>query len=107
MAGGAPVLLVGIVVLISGCGLFQKDVPQEEDVDHQRRAIEEVQATHTPEWMEISGVVGTGIGLCDDEPCIRVFLSRPSAEAQEAIPEEIEGYRVELIVTGEFRTREP
>lgn len=70
------------------------------------RSIEEVQEAHTPEWMELPGVVGTGIGLCEDEePCIRVFLQAPSPEAEAAIPERVEGYRVELVVTGPFRPR--
>lgn len=79
------------------------------------RPIEEVQEAHTPAWMELPGVVGTGIGLCDREegadpprePCIRVFLSRASPEAEEAIPERVEGYRVELVVTGPFTPRTP
>ncbi len=69
--------------------------------------IEEVQERYTTEWMALAGVVGTGIGACDGEPCIRVFLARPSPEAEERIPPEVEGYRVELEVTGEFRPRSP
>lgn len=70
------------------------------------RTIQQVQETHAARWMALSSVVGTGIGLCDDdEPCIRVFLSAPSPEAEERIPDRIEGYRVELVVVGPFRTR--
>lgn len=75
----------------------QKEMPQP--------AIEEVQDAHTEEWMALPGVVGTGIGLCDGEPCIRVFLSRPSPETEEAIPSVVEGYRVDVRVTGEFEPR--
>lgn len=70
-------------------------------------SIQEVQEAHTEAWMQLPGVVGTGIGLCDDEPCIVVFLSAPSSEAEEAIPEVVEGYPVELRVTGPFRPRTP
>lgn len=93
------------LALVAGCGLVRNDTPEEEQVPE--RSIEEVQEAHTPGWMELPGVVGTGIGLCDDEPCIRVFLSEPSPEVEEAIPEEVEGYRVELVVTGPFRPRLP
>jgi hypothetical protein len=73
-----------------------------------RPPIEEVQERYTPTWMELPRVVGTGIALCDDEePCIRVFLSSASPEAEEAIPKEVEGYRVEVVVTGIFRPRRP
>jgi hypothetical protein len=94
--------LVGALLLAS-CGILRND---GEDVpDDVRPTIEEVQERHTPEWMKLPGVVGTGIGLCDDEPCIRVFLAAPSPEAEAAIPEEVEGYPVEVVVTGPFRPR--
>lgn len=70
------------------------------------RPIEEVQEAHTPEWMAVPGVVGTGIGLCDGEPCIKVLVARRTAEVEETIPDEVEGHRVEIEVTGEFRARD-
>lgn len=69
------------------------------------RPIEEVQEAYTPEWMELAAVVGTGIGECDGEPCIKVYLAEPSEEADEAIPDSVEGHRVETVVTGPFRPR--
>jgi hypothetical protein len=89
--------------LAAGCGLLRSD--DEERMNDDPPTIEEVQERHTPDWMELPGVVGTGIGLCDDEPCIRIFLSAPSPEAEKAIPERVEGYRVEVVVTGAFRPR--
>lgn len=115
-----PVRLPGItgcltlaLLALTACGPNRSHVPAEEDMSE--ATIEEVQEAHTPRWMELPGVVGTGIGLCqveDDpdgpgEPCIRVFLARPSPEAEAAIPVEVEGYQVELVVTGEFRPRSP
>lgn len=70
-----------------------------------RPTIEEVQEAYTERWMRLPGVVGTGIGLCEGEPCIRVFLSRPSPEARDAIPSRVEGYAVDLEVTGEVEPR--
>jgi hypothetical protein len=107
----AELVLVLLAAALTACGLNRAEVPEEEDVPEP--TIEEVQERHTPEWMELPGVVGTGIGLCDRkegadpprEPCIRVFLSEPSPQAEEAIPDRVEGYRVELVVTGPFRPR--
>lgn len=98
----------GSLVLLSllpvACGL-NRSGPAEEDVP--RPPIEEVQERHTPTWMKIPWVVGTGIGLCDEEPCIRVFLAARSPEAEKAIPEEVEGYPVEVVVTGSFQPHRP
>jgi hypothetical protein len=69
------------------------------------RSIQEVQETHTPEWMSILGVVGTGIGSCDDLPCIKVFVAEHTPELDQ-IPDEVEGYRVEVEMTGPFRAQD-
>ena len=79
--------------------------PPLQEVEMPEQTIEEVQEAYTEEWMSFPGVVGIGIGLCEGEPCIRVFLSRPSSEAEDAISARVDGYPVELEVTGEFRSR--
>ena len=70
------------------------------------RSIEEVQDAYTPDWMDLPGVVGTGIALCDDEPCIKVFVSGAVVPLQGLIPDEVEGYRVALEATGRFEPRD-
>lgn len=70
------------------------------------RSIEEVQEAYTPEWMGLSGVVGTAIGRCDGEPCIRVFVAGPLEPLRERIPSEVEGYRVVLERSGPIRARD-
>lgn len=95
-------VVVSIAVACAGSGAGEGD-SGEEDV---RRSIEEVQEAHTPEWMEIDGVVGTGIGLCDEEPCIKVFVARRTEEIGEKIPDRVEGYRVRLEVTGDVRAQD-
>lgn len=70
------------------------------------RTIQEVQEAHTAEWMAVPGVVGTGIGRCDDEPCILVYAERMTEEIGERIPDRVEGYRVRVEVSGPFRPRE-
>jgi hypothetical protein len=53
----------------------------------------------------IKDVVGVYVGLEDDgrTPCLHVMLARDSSEARQAIPSQIEGYNVEVEVTGEIR----
>jgi hypothetical protein len=56
--------------------------------------------------MALPGVVGTGIGSCDGEPCMKVYVLRVTAELQDRIPESVEGYRVTLEETGMIRARD-
>lgn len=69
------------------------------------RPIEEVLADQTDAWMEIEGVEGTGIGLCDGSPCIKIFVSRPPEELADLLPRRVEGHAVRLEPTGRFRKR--
>ena len=70
------------------------------------KAIEAVLAERTEQWMSIAGVTGTGIGLCDDQPCLVVFINRDTEELRERIPERVEGYVVDFRVTGEFTAQD-
>lgn len=65
--------------------------------------IEVVLKKYTDNLMSISGVVGTGQGLCDGEPCIKVFLIKKTRELEEKIPKELEGYKVKIEETGKVR----
>ena len=67
------------------------------------RTIEDVLKEHTNELMSISGVVGTGQGLCDGEPCIKVFVIKKTTELLKKIPHNLEGYPVKVEETGPIR----
>lgn len=110
---GPTALAAAILVAAIGvsCG-----IPDHEDgADGRRppatvdtvteRPIEEVLAAYTEGWMELAGVEGTGIGECDDAPCIKVFVSRAPGTFARAIPAEVEGYPVKLEPTGKFEVR--
>jgi len=67
------------------------------------KAIEEVLKEHTQELMGLPGVVGTGQGLCDGQPCIKVFVVKETPELDQKIPRTFEGYPVWIEETGEIR----
>ena len=94
--------LVTMIALSSctGTGNRSDSAPMETTVE---RSIEEVQEAFTQEWMDLPGVVGIGIGLCEDQQCIKVFVAGPTRPLEERIPKEVEGHRVVLEQTGEFR----
>lgn len=63
-------------------------------------SIEEVLETHTDSLMSIKGVEGVGQALCDDAPCIRIYASRMTSEIESEVPDSIEGFAVDVEVTG-------
>jgi hypothetical protein len=67
------------------------------------KAIEGVLKEYTKELMSIPGVVGTGQGLCDDKPCIKVFVIKETPEVDQKIPRMLEGYPVVIEETGKIR----
>ncbi len=67
------------------------------------KTIEEILREHTNEWMSLPGVVGTAQGLCDDNPCIKVYVIKKISELDLKIPDIIEGYRIMIEVTGEIQ----
>ncbi len=67
------------------------------------KTIEEVLKEHTEELMSVPGVVGIGQGLCNDKPCIKVFVIEKTPELEQEIPSSLEGYPVMIEETGEIR----
>lgn len=72
----------------------------------ERPTIQSVQDSHTAQLMRIPGVVGTGIGLCDSTPCIKVLVIRATPELRKLIPTTLDGYRVVLDETGVVRPQD-
>jgi len=67
--------------------------------------IEEALKKHTEELLAIPGVVGIGQGLCDGVPCLKVLVMERNPEIEQRIPDTVEGYRVEVEVTGRIRAQ--
>jgi hypothetical protein len=67
------------------------------------KPIEEVLKEHSTAIMSIPGVVGTGQSLCDDKPCVKVYVIQETPELDQKIPRMLEGYPVRIEETGEIR----
>jgi len=65
--------------------------------------IREVLKRHTDELMAVPGVVGVAEGESHGKPCIRVFVVDSHSEALKHLPENIEGYLLNIEESGEFR----
>src|SRR5688500_6482757 len=99
----AALALLASAYAFAACGKGAGDGTIREGVT--TRPIEEVLRANTPGWMAVPGVVGTGIGVCDTAPCLKVFAAERTAEIRERIPDQVEGYPVRVEVTGKFRAR--
>ncbi len=71
----------------------------------ERKSIREVLHEHTPRLMAIRDVVGTGEGECDGTPCIVVYVKASSPALLESLPDTLDGYTVDVRVSGEIRAR--
>lgn len=61
----------------------------------------EVAADHSAELFAIPGVVGHGTGVdANGDPVIRVYVESARREAGNPIPRDLEGYAVQIVVTG-------
>jgi len=68
-----------------------------------KKNIEQVLHEHRDEITELPGVVGIAQGECSGYPCIKVYTSERKDELRWKIPAEIEGFPVDIEVTGSIQ----
>lgn len=71
-----------------------------EDSAGSRPSIHEVLDRHRDAWMGTAGVIGTGVGRCDGDPCLVIYLRDSTDELEAELPDCAEGYPVRLERTG-------
>lgn len=96
---------LGVVILVIGViSCTNKTVnDQEGETRMTTRTIEEVLKEHTEELMSLPGVVGTAQGICNDKPCIKVYVVEKTPELEQKIPDILEGYPVVMEESGGIR----
>ncbi len=93
-----------MAAMLPGCSKKPGKNSEGENDTMPGKSIEAVLKEHTEAWMSIPGVVGTAQSLCDDDqPCIHVYVTALTAAIRQQVPDTVEGYPVEIIITGEFR----
>jgi hypothetical protein len=65
--------------------------------------IEEARRELVLELRKAPGVTMIGIGECDSEPCLRVYVVELTAELRAQIPEEHRGWKVDVRESGEIQ----
>ncbi len=99
----SAVLCVGIIILGSGIISSVNIAASDQEGKKVTKTIDEVLKDHTVELMSLPGVIGTAQGLCDDNPCIKVYVIKKTPELDQKIPDNLEGYQVMIEETGEIR----
>ena len=68
-----------------------------------RRNIKEVLERYTDQLMAVRGVVGVAEGKSMGRPCIKVLVVDRKSKFLKEIPGTLDGYRVRVEESGEFR----
>ncbi len=104
---GLALPLVGLLTFGTGCAGREDRAgaggTREDDVE--TKSIEEVLRDRTPGLMAVRGVTGTGLGECKGAPCIVVFVATDSLDLAAALPDTLDGYPVDVRVSGAVRAR--
>jgi hypothetical protein len=98
---GHGALLIMSTLIAYSCNPQEKSNESRNEVP--TRAIIEVMNSHADSIMAIPGVTGIAIGeLKDGTPCIKALVLNDSDSIIRKIPKAIEGYPVEIMVTGKI-----
>ncbi len=97
-------LMMAVVILVS-IGVLLTCVRKKDTgmLNERNRSVEQVFDTHRDSLLSIPGVVGAGIARLDGKPCIMVMVKQKSEVAPGQIPKELDGYKVVIDETGEFK----
>ena len=96
-----------IVMILFGMALLCC-MPKRGEIDRGEKqmpalTIEQVLKKHTDSLMSFNGVIGTGQGLCDEKPCITVYVIETTPELEKKIPKNLDGYPVMIKATGRIK----
>ena len=78
---------------------------REEEIEKPAMTIKEALIEYTDELMSLPGVVGTAQGLCDGNPCIKVYVVNKTQQLEKHIHSILKGHSYQVQETGKFRPR--
>ena len=87
------VMIVGTCVVLTGYADLKASLDD----------IEAVKRRHEAWLLNLPNVVGVGIGECDAAPCIKLYVEQKTPELERRIPEQLEGFKVDIEVSGPFQ----
>ena len=96
------ILAAALLLTAWGGGVGAK-IHDREKAEMPAQDIQEGLTAHTPRLLAMDGVVGVGQGICDGAPCLKVMILKKTSELIKQIGADADGYRIEIIETGEIR----
>ena len=104
-----PIKMISFRICLIAIAFFALTLADNNIADYRGKnpmaeeTIKEVLKKHTKNLMSIPGVVGTGQGLCEGKPCIKVFVIKKTPDLDQKLPKTLEGYPVVVEETGEIK----
>ena len=102
--GRGFVAAVGVLWFLNAttaCSQQMADLTKKKPMPE--KPIEAILKEQTDNLMANPGVVGTAQGLCSGKPCVKVYVVKKTSNLVKQIPATLEGYTVEIQVTGEIK----
>ncbi|MCK5681567.1 hypothetical protein KAI46_12230 [bacterium] len=90
-------LILSLIITVAIGAEVKQNVQQE---------VEGLRIKYESVLMGIKGVVGIGIGLCENgRSCLKIYTSLPTDEVLPLIPKELKKCDIELEFVGEIKTQ--
>jgi hypothetical protein len=89
-------------LFLSGCDSTSNISKKDTTTPAKTVTVTNVLEQYSASWMEIEGVVGTGEGLDQGKPCVKVLVSSKT-EAIKKIPASVENIPIIIEVVGEIK----
>ncbi len=103
-------LLAAVLLLLASITGREKNSNEQNNIltvvnnSKDQSKIMTVKGKYEGELMAIPGVVGVGISECKAKACIIVFIHNRTAQIDREIPKTLDGYPVQIEVTGSIKT---
>lgn len=105
--GTLEVCALALAATVAGCAPAGEETSSGEPAPGVELAmsdsLERAQARVTRKVIDMEGVTGTAMGLCNGQPCIKVYLESDSSSLRSRLPRSESGFPVVAEVTGRIR----
>lgn len=94
-------LFIAIFFLfLSGCDSTSNISKKDSITPTKTVTVSNILDQYSATWMEIEGVIGTGEGIDQGKPCVKVFVSSETEVIKRKIPASVENIPIILEVVG-------